>query len=135
MIQSIINITTYRLTIRLILLLSVLITVNSCQEKQEKIQDNLPAIRVKVLNGCGFSGAASEMSNYLSRFNIDVIGIGNADQFIYDKTIIIVKKDDQQDLERLIRYTKISRRAFALSDDAVESFQIIVGKDYLSYLD
>ncbi len=94
----------------------------------------LPAIRIRILNGCGFQNAASDFSDYLRRYNVDTIGIGNADKFIYDKSIIVVKKDDQQDLQRLMEYTGITRRVYALDNQAVESFQIIVGRDFRKYM-
>ena len=115
-------------------LVLALLLLNSCKKQEEQEEDNLPAIRVKVLNGSGFSGVANEMRNHLMKFNIDVIDVGNADRFIYNRTIIVVKRDDEQDLERLMRYTNIRRRTYALSNEADESFQIIVGKDYLNYI-
>ena len=105
-----------------------------CHREHDSIEDNLPAIRIRVLNGSGFRGAASEYGNYLQRFNVDVIGIGNTEKFIYDKSIIVVKHQDEQDLVRLMKYTGITRRIYALSDHSVEQFQIIVGKDYRSYV-
>lgn len=118
---------------RLLLLIYIVLSA-ACSEEVEDMEDNLPDIKVTILNGCGFRGAASDFSDFLSRFNVDIVGIGNADSFNYDKTIIVVKRQDEQDLERLMRYTNITRRAFALSNDTIESFQIIVGRDYLSYI-
>jgi len=123
------------IVINLIILAWALLLIGGC-DKQETLQhDHLPAIRIKVLNGCGFRKAASEMRDHLLQHNIDVISVGNADNFIYNRTIIVVKKDDKQDLDRLMNYTNIKRRIYALCNDSVESFQIIVGKDYRTYMD
>ena len=118
----------------LVILTGIVMIIVSCNDEFEDYDNTLPAIRIRILNGCGFKGAAAEMRNHLSQYNVDIVGIGNADRFVYDKTIIVVKQDDHQDLERLMRYTDIDRRVYALSDDSVESFQIIVGRDYLTYL-
>lgn len=119
---------------RLPLLILALLLTAACSEEEVVSEGYFPAIRIKVLNGCGFHGAAAEMANYLTRnTNVDVIGVGNADSFGYSKTIIVARKDLPEELERLKRYTNIERHAYAVSRDANESFQIIVGMDYLNY--
>jgi len=116
----------------IILLLNLLV---SCKKSLPEEIDMLPAIRVRILNGCGHHNAASEYSRYLTQYNVDVIGIGNADKFIYDKSIIVVKRDDQQDLERLKSYTGIERSVYAISERTTESFHIILGNDYRTYME
>ncbi|MBW6515676.1 MAG: LytR C-terminal domain-containing protein [Candidatus Cloacimonetes bacterium] len=117
-----------------VLLFFIGIMLIACKEQDSDFRDLSPAIRVRVLNGCGYRNAASDFGNYLIRYNIDVIGVGNVDKFIYDKSIIVVKHDDPQDLKRLMKYTGITRRVFALDDHAVESFQIIAGRDFREYM-
>ena len=118
----------------LILIVSILFV--ACREQRESgsTSDLMPAIRVRVLNGCGYRNAASDFGNYLAQYNIDVIGTGNAAKFIYNRSIIVVKRDDPQDLERLMRYTGITRRVYAIDTHSVESFQIIVGRDFRDYM-
>jgi len=116
----------------LIILVSIL---TSCKKTVPDEIDMLPAIRVRILNGCGHRNAASEYSRYLTQYNVDVIGIGNADKFIYDKSIIVIKRDDQQDLDRLKRYTGIERSVYAISERTTESFHIILGSDYRNYME
>jgi hypothetical protein len=106
----------------------------ACKDGGSSERDLSPAIRVRVLNGCGHRNAASDFGNFLIRHNIDIVGVGNADKFIYDKSIIVVKQDDPQDLRRLIRYTGITRRVYALDSNTVESFQVIVGRDFRDYI-
>ncbi len=109
--------------------------LSSCAEEIETPVDYFPAIRIKVLNGCGFHGAAAEMASYLNRnSNVDIIGVGNADSFNYNRTIIVMKKDSPEELKRLKKYTNIERHAYALSSDANESFQVIVGMDYKNHI-
>lgn len=116
------------------LLLSSLLTLVSCTDRKIEDEEILPAIRIRILNGCGHRNAASDFNNFMRRHNVDVIGIGNADKFIYDKSIIVVKRDDPQDLKRLMRYSGIKRRVFAIDDHSTESFQIILGKDFRQYM-
>jgi hypothetical protein len=118
----------------LMLFCCLTVFVTGCNQEHREIEESLPAIRVRVLNGIGFKGIASEMSDYLKRYNIDVIGVGNADKFVYNRTIIVVKHDDEYDLARLMKYTGISRRVYAYSEHSVESFQIVLGHDYRDYI-
>lgn len=94
----------------------------------------LPAIKIILTNGCGFEGVAGEFSDFLSEKNVDIVATGNTRKPIYDKTIIVVRKGDEQDLNRLIRMTGITRNTTATSEYAVAEFEIIIGKDYEQYL-
>ena len=116
------------------LLLFAAVILVACKDQTDEVVDLMPAIRVRILNGCGHKNAASDFGNYLTRYNIDVIGVGNAHKFIYDRSIIVVKTDDEQDLERLMRYTGITRRVYALDNHSIESFQIIAGRDFRDYI-
>ena len=55
------------------------------------------------------------------------------DLFIYDKTIIVVKKKDEKKLNYLMQITGIKRRIYALNPNNIEDIQIILGKDYKQY--
>ncbi|MFA5498943.1 MAG: LytR C-terminal domain-containing protein [Candidatus Cloacimonadia bacterium] len=126
--------TTSLMWIKISLIVLIFALLGACQKSGEEEKDLLPAVKVRILNGCGISGVASEFSDFLTKHNVDVIGVGNSRKFIYDKTIIIVKRDDEQDLNRLIKYTGITRRAFAVENDSEEDFQIIIGRDYQNYI-
>jgi hypothetical protein len=99
-------------------------------KKKETYESTLPSIRICLKNGCGFEGAASEMTEYLSDKNIDIVATGNAEKFIYNKTIIVVKKMDPDDLRRLIKMTGIQQWTLAENEYSVAPFVIIIGKDY-----
>ncbi len=111
----------------------------------EKISDDIEdeviemtSLKLSILNGCGVHGAASEVKETLinqSHENVDIISWENvkSNKFIYGKSIIVVKKKDEHKLKYLMEITGISRRIFALDDDTIEDFQIILGRDYRTY--
>jgi len=108
------------------------------EKEVEKIafdESNLPAIKIILLNGCGYQGVAGKVREILYQKNLDIIACSNAEKFIYDKTIIVVKKRDEQDLERLQLMTGIKRRIFANNKNSEASFYIIIGKDYQDYFE
>lgn len=102
---------------------------NSGSEDENK----LPAVKIILVNGCGFEGVAKEFSDFLSDKNVDIVSMSNTMRPIYDKTIIVNKKGDQTDLQRLQRMTGIQRYTEARNETALAAFEIIIGKDYETY--
>lgn len=97
-------------------------------------EHKLPAIKIILTNGCGFEGLAKEFSEFLDEKNVDVIAIGNTRRPVYDKTIIVIRKGDNEDLRRLQRMTGITRFTMARTESALAEFEIIIGKDYEQYI-
>jgi hypothetical protein len=96
-------------------------------------EDQLPAIKVIVLNGCGFDQLAADFAKSISQKNIDVISLGNTPRPIYDKSIIVMRKGDKHDLARLQKMTGIQRWTSALNEYHSADFDIIVGRDYQQF--
>ncbi len=95
-------------------------------------EHKLPAIKLILTNGCGFEGVAKEFSDFLADKNVDIVFMGNA-RPIYDKTLIVNRKGDAVDLQRLQRMTGIERFTEARNENALAEFEIIIGKDYETY--
>lgn len=96
-------------------------------------EDKLPAIKVVVTNGCGYEQLATEFSDAIKDKNIEVISMGDTPKPIYDKSIIVVRKGDMQDLKRLQEMTGIELWTSAESEYYNADFEIIVGRDYEKY--
>ncbi len=127
------------LSVILVLLLSLFIYL-IIPEKEDEFENigTIPLIKLVLLNGCGYSGIASDVKEYLlkdenSRF--DIIAWRNVDRnkFIYTKSLIVVKKADEEKLGYLMKKTGIKRRIYATNKNSIEDFQIILGKDYQYY--
>ncbi|HNX00362.1 MAG TPA: LytR C-terminal domain-containing protein [Candidatus Cloacimonadota bacterium] len=125
-----------RLLLILVVVLLIALTIgiivyrHYAMEKKAQVEATLPSIKISLLNGCGFEGAASEMTDFLGKKNIEIVATGNAPKFIYNKTIIVVKKMDQGDLQRLMEMTGIQQWTMAETDYPIAPFVIIIGKDY-----
>ncbi len=94
-----------------------------------KAETELPAIKVILTNGCGFEGVAGDFAEFLADKNVDVVARGNTKP-IYDKSIIVMRRGDENDLRRLQQMTGIMRFTKALSEFALGDFEIIIGRDY-----
>lgn len=97
-------------------------------------EENLPALKVVVKNGCGVENLVTEYSDYIKDENIDVISMGDTPQPIWSKSVIEVKTDDRQDLARLQKMTGIKRYTLAVDPDAPAPFVIILGQDLEEYM-
>jgi hypothetical protein len=108
--------------------------LESTKKTDNDPEHKLPAIKIILTNGCGFEGVAGEFSDFLADRNVDIIATGNTRKPIYDKTIIVVRKGDAVDRQRLSRMTGIERYTMALNEYATAEFEIIIGKDYEQYI-
>ena len=107
----------------------------------ENIEDEIievTSLKLTILNGCGVKGAASEVNEiFINKEieNMDIISCENvkSNKFIYGKSIIVVKRKDDNKLKYLIKITGISRRIYAFDENSIEDFQIILGRDYRTF--
>ena len=107
----------------------------------ENIEDEIievTSLKLSILNGCGVKGAANEVNEILINKeieNMDIISCENvkSNKFIYGKSIIVVKRKDDNKLKYLKKITGISRRIYAFDENSIEDFQIILGRDYRTY--
>jgi len=94
---------------------------------------NKETIRIKVLNGSGVSGKASAVKEILKEKGYQEILTGNADNFDYEKTELLVKKDKnylisliKEDLKNYVSSFKTQ----ALAENEVSDIIIVIGKDF-----
>jgi len=97
-----------------------------------------PSVKISILNGCGVDGAAGDVKEYLIKkrlSNIDIIAWRNVERgmFIYGKTILVSKKQDEDKLNYLIELTGITRKIYSFDSNTIEDIQIILGSDYREF--
>ena len=97
----------------------------------------LTDIEAEVLNGCGISGIAQQFTDYFRQNHIDVVLTENADNFNYEKTIVILRRGDFGQVREIARLLEISPSdSIRVIEDRNESLRtdvtIIIGSDYLN---
>jgi hypothetical protein len=124
----------------LVVLLVILFFLFFNQKKNSKIEENISfsSVKIALLNGCGYNNVAKEVKDNIidkNISNLDIISWKNIESkmFIYDKSIIVIKKYNKEKLDFLVNITGINRRIFAINDNYIEEYQIILGKDYKKY--
>ena len=91
---------------------------------------------MEVLNGCGISGLAQQFTEYLRNNHIDVVRTENADNFHYDKTIVILRRDGFEKADQVAKLLDISPRdsvRVMVQPDAslLTDITVVIGSDYL----
>ena len=94
-------------------------------------------IEVEVLNGCGINGLAQQFTDYLRDKHLDVIRTEDADNFHYDKTIVILRRDEFKKVAQVAKLLDISPRdsirVFVDPDGSLlTDVTIVIGSDYLN---
>ncbi len=94
-------------------------------------------IKVEVLNGCGEKGIAAKISDFLRTEYIDVVRSENADNFEYERTILIQRSDDLLNLKTVAKVLNFEinnedRVIIQSSPTADVDLTLILGKDYRS---
>jgi ABC-type lipoprotein release transport system permease subunit len=118
----------------LIVIIAIIKGLSSKSDHAHRTENGMPALKVVVTNGCGYDKLASEFAESLNKKNIEVVELTDTPKPIYDKSIIVVRKGDMQDLQRLQTMTGITRYTVARSDEFPADFEIIVGKDYEDFI-
>jgi LytR cell envelope-related transcriptional attenuator len=91
--------------------------------------------RAQVLNGCGVAGAGAAMASVLRRAGgIDVVEIGNADDFDFESSVVIDRRGDRAAALRVARALGGAPVVLQRSDGCCE-VTVIVGYDRGRWLD
>ena len=93
-------------------------------------------ISITIRNGAGMSGVAAECSGILESRGYIIGEVGNANQFVYDKTLVVYNGDDKAAAERVAVDLP---RADIVASRGMYSFTtrilVVVGKDWAEKTD
>lgn len=123
------------------LFIALLLVTASCHSKQQGVvaqaadtTATVPAgaaIRLNIINGCGISGAAQTVRKSLERHGgVDIVSVGDAGRQTYNRTVIVARKNDLAELERLKALSGITIYTYARMAQPVADYDIIIGRDY-----
>jgi hypothetical protein len=89
------------------------------------------AIEVSIRNGAGIAGCAKQASSVLKARAFQVLDVGNAGQFVYDKTLVVYTSDRaaaEQVAKALPPGAKLveSRGMYSYKGDVL----VVIGKDW-----
>ena len=89
-------------------------------------------IQVEVLNGCGVSGVAEKLTDYLRIHNIDVVSLGNYRSFDIENSIIIGRNEKIRNAEIVAAIVGLDNQSIIqqINPDYLLDVTFILGKDY-----
>lgn len=89
-------------------------------------------IQVEVLNGCGVSGIAEKLTDYLRTNNIDVVNLGNYRSFEIENSIIIGRNEKFKNAEIVAGLIGLDNQSIIqqINPDYLLDITFILGKDY-----
>ena len=89
-------------------------------------------IRVEILNGCGTGGVANEIGQKLRDFGIDVMTLGNAENFNFPETIVIDRMGKIEYAQQVADVLGTPNVIQQKTPDPfrIEEVTVIIGRDY-----
>ncbi|HNW58464.1 MAG TPA: LytR C-terminal domain-containing protein [bacterium] len=88
---------------------------------------------VAVLNGCGAKGVANVFADALREKHYNVVAVGNADTFDYEKSVLINRGQvENKEVERIASIVGVSRDRILVieSKTAQSDVELVIGTDY-----
>lgn len=95
--------------------------------------DKKEVITVEVLNACGVQGLANDISQYLRKYNFDVVNIGNYKNFDVERTLLLDRVSYSREYAKKVakELGVADRQVVEQIDNSLElDVTVIVGKDY-----
>lgn len=110
------------------------ILVNKLIRSKEYIRNG--QCKLRILNGNGIPGQASELASDLKKYGFNVVSLANAASYDYDNTVILYYDTDDKNTALSIRELIGGEVQFVeLEEDEAlskeEDIQIIIGHDYI----
>ena len=89
-------------------------------------------IQVEVLNGCGVTGIADKLTDYLRNKKIDVVNLGNYRSFEIENCIIISRNENIKNAVKLAALVGLDENSIIQQSnpDYLLDVTFILGKDY-----
>jgi hypothetical protein len=89
-------------------------------------------IQIEVLNGCGKTGVAEKLTDYLRAKGFDVVRLGNYRSFEIENSIVISRNDKIQNAEKVatvvgLNYENVIQQ---INPEYLLDVTFILGKDY-----
>ncbi len=93
-------------------------------------------IQVEIRNGCGISGLANEMTQFLRKKGFDVVEVGDFETFDLEYSVVYDRIGDLESAKKLAGAVGIpeDRVIQEIKEDEYLDASIVIGKDYASLI-
>jgi hypothetical protein len=114
---------------------SLYLKVRNKEEAEKELNKKklaAPIVQVEVLNGCGISGIAEKISDYLRNNHFDVVQTGNYITFDVDKSMVIDRTGNKANAVKVADVLGIDHKNIIqqINNDYILDVSLIIGKDF-----
>ncbi|NLT50185.1 MAG: LytR C-terminal domain-containing protein [Ignavibacteria bacterium] len=109
------------------------------QNRYNKTEDEMSApadiVQLEVMNGCGASGVADRVTDYLRQKGCDVVNSGNYKSFDVEKTLVVDRAGNYANALKIAKMLGVAKKETIirqLNDEYFLDVSVIIGKDYYS---
>jgi hypothetical protein len=100
-------------------------------QKQDDVRQKIPSIgKIQVLNGCGVSGAAKTVADFLRSKKFDVKYEGNARTGNYKETLVVSRTKDQTVAQQVAQALGTPSAVLIRNGDQMYDVTVFVGADF-----
>ncbi len=97
----------------------------------KKTLSRIPTIgRIEVLNGCGISGAAGAVADFLRDNGFDVKNIDNAPAWNYPFTIVVSRTQDMTTAQQVCTALNTEKLILLRNHEELYNVSVIIGPDF-----
>lgn len=105
--------------------------ISSDLTNNELVQPKIPDIgQIQILNGCGISGAAGAVADFLRKKRFDVKNIGNAETWNYPFTIVVSRKKDLSIAQNICEALDTDKLIMLRNNDETYDVTVFIGSDF-----
>ena len=108
------------------------ITALTSGEEETELNKTSRIIQLEVLNGCGITGIAEKLTNYLRQKDFDVVQVGNYTSFDIDNTLVVDRTGNKNNALRVAEALGIDSKNVIqqINNDYFLDVSLIIGKDF-----
>ena len=108
------------------------ITALTSGEDETELNKTARIIQLEVLNGCGISGIAEKLTNYLRQNDFDVVQVGNYRSYDIDNTLVVDRTGNKNNALKVAEALGIDSKNVIqqINNDYFLDVSLIIGKDF-----
>jgi hypothetical protein len=85
--------------------------------------------QIEVMNGTGETGVAMKTATALRRMGIDVLIVGDAEEYGYEESLLVDRKGNPKLMKELARRLGVERVVQQIQEHPLVDATLIIGKD------
>ncbi len=108
------------------------ITALTSGDDETDLNKSSHIIQLEVMNGCGISGIAENLTNYLRQKNFDVVQVGNYSSYDIDNTLVVDRTGNRDNAIKVAEALGIDSKNVIqqINNDYFLDVSLIIGKDF-----